>query len=56
MVRAKYLLGCDGAHSWVRKYINISLEGEQTDQHWGVIDSVPITDFRKLWSIVIRLP
>ncbi|PGH05138.1 hypothetical protein AJ79_06886 [Helicocarpus griseus UAMH5409] len=42
---AKYVLGCDGAHSWVRKQLGIVHAGETTDDVWGVIDIVPITDF-----------
>lgn len=34
IVRAKYLIGCDGAHSWVRKQLGIRLEGSQTDYIW----------------------
>ncbi|KAK9449445.1 FAD binding domain-containing protein [Limtongia smithiae] len=45
LVHAKYVLGCDGAHSWVRKQLGIEMEGESTDYVWGVLDSVPITDF-----------
>jgi phenol 2-monooxygenase len=45
-VRAKYMIGCDGAHSWTRRQLGYSLEGEQTDYIWGVLDIVPITDFR----------
>ncbi|EJU03739.1 hypothetical protein DACRYDRAFT_21209 [Dacryopinax primogenitus] len=44
-VYAKYVLGADGAHSWVRNALGISLDGEQTDHVWGVVDSVPVTDF-----------
>ncbi|BCS25308.1 uncharacterized protein APUU_50019S [Aspergillus puulaauensis] len=54
VVRAKYVLGCDGAHSWVRKQLGIEHEGETTDFVWGVLDMVPITDFpdiRKRCSI-----
>ena len=47
MVHAKYVIGCDGAHSWTRKQIGAELEGEPTDFIWGVLDIVPITDFRK---------
>lgn len=47
IVKAKYLVGCDGAHSWTRKQLGISLEGKQSDSIWGVMDIVPITDFRK---------
>ncbi|KAF8726096.1 hypothetical protein AX14_008078 [Amanita brunnescens Koide BX004] len=45
IVHAKFVIGADGAHSWVRKSLNIEMEGEQTDYVWGVIDIVPITDF-----------
>ncbi|KAF4552955.1 FAD-dependent monooxygenase-like protein 6 [Elsinoe fawcettii] len=44
-VRAKYVIGCDGAHSWVRRQLGFKLEGEPTDYIWGVLDIVPITDF-----------
>ena len=30
IVHAKYVLGADGAHSWVRKSLGISMDGEQT--------------------------
>ena len=30
IVHAKYVLGADGAHSWVRKSFGISMDGEQT--------------------------
>lgn len=33
-VRAKYMIGCDGAHSWTRKQLGFKLEGEQTDYIW----------------------
>ncbi|KAJ6151618.1 hypothetical protein N7470_007215 [Penicillium chermesinum] len=44
-VRAKYIIGCDGAHSWTRGQLNIPFEGESTEHVWGVIDTIPITDF-----------
>ena len=44
-VRAKFLVGCDGAHSWVRRQAGFRLEGDSTDYVWGVLDIVPITDF-----------
>lgn len=34
IVRAKYMLGCDGAHSWTRNQLGYKLEGEQTDYIW----------------------
>lgn len=45
-IRAQYLVGCDGAHSWTRRQLGFSMEGDQTDFVWGVIDMIPITDFR----------
>ncbi|CAI6337156.1 unnamed protein product [Periconia digitata] len=45
IVKAKYMVGCDGAHSWTRRQLGFQLEGEPTDYIWGVLDIVPITDF-----------
>ncbi|KAH7919888.1 hypothetical protein BV22DRAFT_840363 [Leucogyrophana mollusca] len=45
VVRAKYVIGADGAHSWVRKSFGITMDGEQTDYVWGVVDMVPDTNF-----------
>ncbi|KAI0016573.1 FAD binding domain-containing protein [Xylariomycetidae sp. FL0641] len=47
VVRAKYVVGCDGAHSWTRKTLgkDFEMQGEMTDYIWGVLDIVPITDF-----------
>jgi phenol 2-monooxygenase len=45
VVRARYMLGGDGAHSWVRGQLGFKLQGESTDYIWGVLDIVPITDF-----------
>lgn len=36
IVKAKYLIGCDGAHSWTRKQVGIPLEGSSTDHIWLV--------------------
>ncbi|KAK6199079.1 Polynucleotide 5'-hydroxyl-kinase grc3 [Pestalotiopsis sp. IQ-011] len=46
-IRAKYVVGCDGAHSWTRKALGpeFDMQGEMTDFIWGVLDIVPITDF-----------
>ena len=46
IIGAKYLLGCDGAHSWVRTQLGLKLEGATRDVSWGVLDAFPITDFR----------
>ncbi|KAG9313143.1 putative monooxygenase [Chiua virens] len=45
VVHAKFVVGADGAHSWVRKTLGIEMEGEQTDYIWGVVDMVPDTNF-----------
>ncbi|KAI0195231.1 FAD binding domain-containing protein [Xylaria flabelliformis] len=47
IVRAKYVVGCDGAHSWTRKILgkDFEMHGEMTDFIWGVLDIIPITDF-----------
>ncbi|GFF30036.1 phenol 2-monooxygenase [Aspergillus udagawae] len=45
LVKAKFMVGCDGAHSWVRKELGFQLEGDSTDYIWGVLDIIPVTDF-----------
>jgi phenol 2-monooxygenase len=30
VIKAKYLIGCDGAHSWTRRTLGIQMIGEQT--------------------------
>lgn len=45
VIKAKFMVGCDGAHSWVRNQLGFSLRGEQTDYIWGVLDIIPMTDF-----------
>ncbi|KAL8719942.1 MAG: hypothetical protein Q9225_003119 [Loekoesia sp. 1 TL-2023] len=47
-VKAKYLLACDGAHSWTRRQVGLPMEGEQTDFVWGVMDTIPLSNFREL--------
>jgi phenol 2-monooxygenase len=34
VVHAKFVVGADGAHSWVRKTLGISMDGEQTGAHY----------------------
>ncbi|ANB11884.1 hypothetical protein AWJ20_109 [Sugiyamaella lignohabitans] len=45
IIHAKYVVGTDGAHSWVRRNLGISMVGESTDYIWGVLDGIPVTDF-----------
>ncbi|KAG9191326.1 phenol 2-monooxygenase [Alternaria panax] len=42
---AKYVLGCDGAHSTIRKALDIRMPGDTSDTVWGVIDIYPLTSF-----------
>ena len=44
-VRARYVVGCDGARSAVRKSIGRALEGDSANQAWGVMDVLAVTDF-----------
>ncbi|KAI6044134.1 FAD binding domain-containing protein [Pisolithus marmoratus] len=45
VVHAKFVVGADGAHSWVRKAFGITMDGDQTDYVWGVVDMIPDTNF-----------
>lgn len=44
-VRARYVVGCDGARSAVRKSIGRELVGDVANQAWGVMDVLAVTDF-----------
>jgi len=44
-VRARYVVGCDGARSSVRKSLSIALEGDSANKAWGVMDLLLVTDF-----------
>lgn len=44
-IRAKYVIGCDGARSAVRGAIGRSLKGEAAHQAWGVMDILAVSDF-----------
>lgn len=44
-VRARYVVGCDGARSAVRKAIGRELSGDAANQAWGVMDVLAVTDF-----------
>ena len=44
-VRANYVVGCDGAHSSVRKAIGGELHGDAANKAWGVMDILANTDF-----------
>ena len=44
-VRAKYVVGCDGARSGVRTAIGRELVGDPMNSSWGVMDVLAVTDF-----------
>jgi 2-polyprenyl-6-methoxyphenol hydroxylase-like FAD-dependent oxidoreductase len=61
LVRAKYLIGCDGGRSAVRNVMSrdygIEMTGDWVDTLWGAIDAVVHTDFpdiRKIAAIHSR--
>lgn len=44
-VKAKYVVGCDGAHSRVREAIGRKHVGKVANHAWGVMDVLAVTDF-----------
>jgi phenol 2-monooxygenase (NADPH) len=44
-IRARYVVGCDGARSATRTAIGRELVGDVTNEHWGVMDVLAVTDF-----------
>ena len=44
-VRARYVVGADGAHSKVRAAIGRTMTGDAANHAWGVMDVVAATDF-----------
>jgi phenol 2-monooxygenase (NADPH) len=45
VVRARYVIGCDGARSQVRQSLGLELKGDYANQAWGVMDILAVTDF-----------
>ncbi|TCM20839.1 phenol 2-monooxygenase [Novosphingobium sp. PhB165] len=45
VIRARYVVGCDGARSRVRQAIGLGLTGESANQAWGVMDVLAYSDF-----------
>lgn len=50
-IHTKYLVGADGAHSAVRNSLGIEMEGDSSDDVYGVIDLVPHTDFPDIHTV-----
>ena len=45
VVRARYVVGCDGARSGVRRAIGAEPRGDFAHHGWGVVDLLAVTDF-----------
>ncbi|HTX11448.1 MAG TPA: FAD-dependent monooxygenase [Solirubrobacteraceae bacterium] len=45
IIRAKYVVGCDGARSAIRPAIGRELVGDATNESWGVMDALAVSDF-----------
>lgn len=48
-IRAKFLVGSDGAASMVRKKLGIPYEGVSTNIYWGVMDCIFESDYPHAW-------
>ena len=44
-IRARYVVGCDGARSAVRQSMGLALKGDAANKAWGVMDVLVNTDF-----------
>ena len=45
VVKARYVIGTDGARSKVRRALGYALKGDSANQAWGVMDVLAVTDF-----------
>ena len=44
-IRAKFIVGADGAGSSIRKQLNTPFDGVSTDIYWAILDAQFETDF-----------
>jgi phenol 2-monooxygenase len=44
-IRARYVVGCDGSRSGTRAAIGREMVGDATNESWGVMDVLAVTDF-----------
>jgi phenol 2-monooxygenase len=44
-IKTRFVVGCDGARSAVRKNLSIALEGDSANKAWGVMDVLLVTNF-----------
>jgi len=45
VVAARYVVGCDGGKSTVRRLLNLEMRGDSANKAWGVMDLLLVTDF-----------
>ncbi|KAL1850581.1 hypothetical protein Plec18170_006866 [Paecilomyces lecythidis] len=48
-IRAKFLVGSDGASSMIRKKLEIPFHGVSTDIYWGIMDGKYESDYPHAW-------
>ncbi|CEL03820.1 hypothetical protein ASPCAL04962 [Aspergillus calidoustus] len=51
MVRAKYLIGADGAASSIREQLKIKFDGLATDIYWAILDCRFKTDYPHMYGL-----
>jgi phenol 2-monooxygenase len=51
MVRAKYLIGADGAASSIREQLKIKFDGLATDIYWVILDCRFKTDYPHMYGL-----
>ena len=49
IIRAKFLVGSDGAGSLIRKKLQIPFDGVSTDIFWGILDCIFESDYPHAW-------
>ncbi|ROT35240.1 FAD/NAD(P)-binding domain-containing protein [Sodiomyces alkalinus F11] len=49
VIRAKFLVGSDGAASSIRKSLKVPFDGVSTDIYWGIMDCIFETDYPHAW-------
>ncbi|POR35292.1 Phenol 2-monooxygenase [Tolypocladium paradoxum] len=49
VVKAKFLVGSDGAASSIRKKLEIPFDGVSTDIYWGIMDCIFESDYPHAW-------
>lgn len=47
-IKARYVVGCDGSRSMVRRSLGLEMKGDFANQAWGVLDALVVTDFPDL--------